>query len=494
MSKSKKEVSPSAYKASGCKVRNNKEIIKELRAEYRYLRKEIRRIKDGRESWKQKAIERLNGYNLLLDKFLRQEKSIKPKGHQYPTWLITLVVILRIHCNCSYGSITKILHVLKNDYMFGGTEEAAIPCKETCQNWVSKLGYYYLEKIDNELINQEVCLIIDESIRVGTEKLFLALACPAEKLFRGTLSFQDMSVISLKGSDSWKGDEIAKELQKSLSKKGLKVNYIVSDEGNNLKRAAKILEIPHLPDISHLIATCLKKTFAEREDYKGFSSVVSKCQSKLAMGKYCYLRPYKQRVKARFLNQQKVVDWADTIFEKWENLEEQAQEKLELLVKYKGTVEALKSTIEFAKSISIPLKVNGLNAKIIKGLIILVENKIEAKETFKTTKEFAEHLKKYLITYKNFITEEEREGKTVHVCSDIIERLFGCYKAKVSDNYFVTATTIGLELPLICLSKEELTCNIQTALEEVSMTNLKEWRNPQKADNQSAMRAKMFKK
>jgi hypothetical protein len=189
-----------------------------------------------------------------------------------------------------------------------------------------------------------------------------------------------------------------------------------------------------------------------------------------------------------------VVDWADTIFEKWENLEEQAQEKLELLVKYKGTVEALKSTIEFAKSISIPLKVNGLNAKIIKGLIILVENKIEAKETFKTTKEFAEHLKKYLITYKNFITEEEREGKTVHVCSDIIERLFGCYKAKVSDNYFVTATTIGLELPLICLSKEELTCNIQTALEEVSMTNLKEWRNPQKADNQSAMRAKMFKK
>ena len=70
----------------------------------------------------------------------------------------------------------------------------------------------------------------------------------------------------------------------------------MSDEGNNLVNAAKLLELPHLADISHLVATCLKKTFEDRADYKAFSTAVNKCQAKLARGKYCYLRPLKQRV------------------------------------------------------------------------------------------------------------------------------------------------------------------------------------------------------
>ena len=82
----------------------------------------------------------------------------------------------------------------------------------------------------------------------------------------------------------------------------------------------------------------------------------------------------------------------------------------------------------------------------------------------------------------------------MHVCSDVIERLFGCYKAKLSDNYFVTTTAIALELPLMCLSREALTDNIQIALESITISNLKQWRHSQNTYNQTSMRAKFFKK
>ena len=65
---------------------------------------------------------------------------------------------------------------------------------------VSKVGFYYLQKTDNEQFSSELCLIIDESIRVGTEKLLLILACPMDKVDSGNISSEDVRVVGLEGS------------------------------------------------------------------------------------------------------------------------------------------------------------------------------------------------------------------------------------------------------------------------------------------------------
>ena len=394
--------------------------------------------------------------------------------------------------------------ILGEDYEFGNIKEEGVPCKNTLQNWVSKVGFFYLQESDNQIFNnrtsqnsEDLCLIIDESVRVGTEKLLLGLVCPYEKLKDGDLSREDVRVIELQGSNTWKGKEITECITKVIAEKGLKIRYVLSDEGNNLVKASELLGLPHLPDISHLVATCLKKTFSENVEYKAFTSAIGKSQAKLAMGQYAYLRPPKQRAKARFLNQEKVVDWATVIFNKWEEIETVAQEKLEVLQPCKNIIEVLKSCIDFANQISKVLKIKGLNDKNIKDLIKKVTKEIQKEETIELEnlkKTFLNYLKIYLEKYKEFINTEEFKGKTIHTCSDIIERLFGIYKAKVSDNYFVTTTTIGLELPLMCLSKKVLKRIIPTALESITVTKLRSWLKGQKSDNQSAMRAKFFKK
>jgi septal ring factor EnvC (AmiA/AmiB activator) len=107
MLKSKKEVSLRSYEALERKVikleETNKKVTKELsdkKAECRDLRKDKNRISKSRDRWKVEAIELRHLCKEVQQRYSEQMKALKPKGHQYPTWLITLVVILRIYCNC----------------------------------------------------------------------------------------------------------------------------------------------------------------------------------------------------------------------------------------------------------------------------------------------------------------------------------------------------------------------------------------------------------
>jgi len=366
--------------------------------------------------------------------------------------------------------------------------------KKTMQNWVSKVGYFYMKQIDKELVGEELCLIMDESVRLGTEKLFLALVCPYKKWREGNLTADQVRVIYVAGSNSWTGDKIAEELNKVIKEKDLCIKYVLSDEGTNLKRATRLLKLPHIADISHSIATCLKKTFKELEEYKSFTKTVGQCSTKLSMGAYSFLRPYKQRVKARFLNQGKTVNWATIILDKWSSLDKEAQAKLAALPNHKAIIELLGAALDLARQVAKPLKYSGLNEQTIQKVIKLVDEVIDDSTVDEVVKIFAKHLKSYLVKYNEFISLEAWQSQTIPVCSDVIERLFGRFKAKVGDNHFVTASTISLELPLMCLDKEELTQKVQIALETIFMTDLKEWKQKQSADNQSGKRAKFFKK
>lgn len=493
MSKSKKEVSVSVYNALLVKVCRLLSIIKSLRTENRQLKKTVKRISASRNNWKEKAVKRRESQDKLKKQLNRRTTTHSPKRHQYATWLITLVLVLRIYCNCSYGSITKILEIWQKEHL-NSKEQLAIPSKKTQQNWVSKVGYYYLKEIDNELFKEDLCLIMDESVRLGTERLFVALVCPYKKWKQGSLTYDQVRVIYLAGRTSWTGDEIAAELTKVIKEKGLKVKYVVSDEGTNLKRATRLLKLPYVADISHLVATCLKKTFKNRADYKAFAKTVGQCGTKLSMGSYSFLRPYKLRVKARFLNQGKVVNWATTILDKWDSLDQKAQDKLVALPEHRQVIKILGQTLDLANKVANILKDNGLNQYTIQQTQKLVSEVIENSATDKIVTTFAEYLQIYLKQYSQFLNEQDWQGQNLPVCSDVIERLFGRFKAKLGDNYFVTSSTISLEIPLMCLSNEELTQQVPLALETIFMTDLQNWKKEQNTDNQSGMRANFFKK
>ena len=87
------------------------------------------------------------------------------------------------------------------------------------------------------------------------------------------LNFSDVRVAYIGYDTSWTAAKVEKAITATVKESGLKVAYMVSDEASTLKCAAKIANIPHLPDISHLLGTCLRKTYEKNEAYKNLLSL-----------------------------------------------------------------------------------------------------------------------------------------------------------------------------------------------------------------------------
>lgn len=409
----------------------------------------------------------------------------KAKGHQYSIWLVVLSVLLRIKGNCSYVGIVKILELLNGHLQLGLKR---IPCANTIQNWVSKMGLFFMESLENELFGKQVSLIIDESIRLGQEKLLLILCVPFEKTGEGGLRFEDIRVVYMKGATSWNGEKISEVLAELKKQHGFEIKNILSDEDSKLLKASQLSEYPHLPDISHAVATCLRRVFDKTVDYKWFRKTVASYQSKGVNQALSYLCPPKQRTKARFMNISKIVIWAEKMLNRFNLLNKVEKDFFTELTQQEAFTKDLKACLEVAQQIALPFKIEGLSIKTLKKAKQLIKN--QQQDATGYMKDFLVQLDSYLARYEEFINSYPES--TIHISSEIIESMFGKYKSK-ANNYALTGlTTLNLELPIYGKTNKTIMELITEALEGVSSLDLMQWKKEKSSDNQLIKRAKFF--
>lgn len=452
-----------------------------LRAEGRGYRKRIKQLEHQVSNWKSKSVSKTQVIKLLNRKVNRKEKV---KYHHYDFSLMNLCTQLRMNCGCSYESICRILVVLIKVFNLKYTR---LPCANTIQNWVAKQGLYRLENAANKLNTNKVCLILDESIRMGREKLLVMLISPAKKESSSALNYGDIEVCYARGNTSIKADKLQEIIQDLITEKGYDIQYIVSDEDSKLKCASRLLNLPHHADISHALATCLKKTFNENADFKSFVKDIRLYQSRLSKGALSYLRPPKQRGKARFMNQDKLVIWAKKLLSRFELLEDKAKIVFKTIPSHKLIINDLDVCLQAAKEIGLPLRTIGLNQQTIKVNLAKVDSMEEQMSGLPQV--FAKHLKKYLLDYHKLTKGDDF---STNICSSVIESLFGCYKTKTCNNLLVGVTKISLELPLQGKNSEDISMDMRIALETIKMSNLIEYMEENSTDNQVTKRREFF--
>ncbi|MFQ5561756.1 MAG: hypothetical protein ACE5FU_14400 [Nitrospinota bacterium] len=453
-----------------------------VRTDEKYLKKRVRELTKSRDLWKRKSRDKSLKTKQLAAKLKRREKA---KRHQYALWIVTVCINLRAQCGCSYRSIRKILLIFASSFQL---DISRIPCANTIQNWNSKMGLHALENVDNQLVGQEVSLIVDESIRLGKEKLLLILLSPLNKVSKEALCSQDVVIGFMGGRAGWPGVDIAQIIKEKLIAKNYHVKVLVSDEGSNLRKAARELGVAHLADISHAIATCLRKTFEQNPDYKSFIKLLKHYRAKGVNQDLSYLCPPKQRTKARFMNQKCLVRWAMTLLEKIDTLNETEAAFFSELKAHEPIIKCLEKALEWAQHISLPLKTTGLSKATIKKALQQLEDCSTQDELLIQFKAF---FKAYLVDYELFV--KDREGH-YNVSSEIIESMFGVYKEKISENPLAGITLVSLELPLHCMTEKDIKQETKEALEGIFTTDLKNWVASHAADNQLVKRLKFFKK
>ena len=453
----------------------------DLRATNRKLRKSNKNLKVSRSTWKSKNRSKGLRINNLEHKLKR--RGCKAFKHHYELWLVGLCVTLRLKGKCSYRSVRRILEILNIHFDLGLRR---LPCANSIENWVSKIGLFYLQEDRWPIWGKEVCLIIDESIRVGQEKLLLILSSRAMKLSKEALKYSDVKVCYLGGRVSWTADLIKKEVEKLKKALGFKVQYILSDEDSKLRKSARLLELPHVADISHAVGSCLRKTFEAAVDYQSFMKLITAFQYKSVNQSLSYLRPPKQRIKARFMNQKQVITWAVKMLNRFSELNEKESAFFSELQNHQPIIEILDKCMAVGQEVSLLLKTEGLNHQTLKSAFQFLENENSEEGLIPV---FLNHLKSYLIGYQSIMNKNI--PKNINICSDVIESLFGVYKERISKNPIAGVSLLSLELPLCCL-KENEQLDIKQGLEYCFLSDLDEWKNTYSADNQRIKRIKFF--
>ena len=464
------------------KVADSKDKLQIHKVEIRRLKQRVRDLISSRDKWKDKVKTIRQDLKKVERKISRAGKA---KWHHYQTWLISLCVLLRIVAGCSYGSIVRILHILNKYLELGLTK---IPCENTIHNWVSKLGLFVLQTSPVQTTTKAVSLIIDESIRLGQEKLLLILSIPFEKVKQTALRFEDVTVVYMKGAKSWTGLKISQVLKELEQRYGFEVKNILSDEDSKLVKAAQLSGIVHVPDIAHAVATCLRRVFEKTEEFVAFRKLLASYSSKGVNQSLSYLCPPKQRTKARFLNLSRVVKWASKLLGKFSKLEKNETSFFSALPAQSDFIALLEECLSLARTISLPFKVKGLSLKSIKEAQTKIET-MNLQNAYLAA--FVKELKSYLTLYQEIM--KPYKETSIHVSSEIIESMFGKYKSKANSYSLTGLTTLNLELPLYGMTAEHKPLDIQVALETISMADLMQWKNDNSHDNQLVKRRKWFK-
>ena len=307
---------------------------------------------------------------------------------------------------------------------------------------MKKLGLSTYEN-DNKPTYKKFAYVIDESIMVNREKLLLILGVPAEHPGH-PLKHENVTVVSMRASGSFKGEDIKQEIEKSIEKIGTEPEYIISDQGHNITKGISQSEMLHNIDISHAMGTCFKHAYVNEPYFVKLTTILGKIRLQYHLTDKAYLLPPNMRSIARFMNLKSWVDWGNKMLECFDNLPEAMQEAYSFILDYKDLLIELKTAVSAVEYIETVCKTQGFNlitCKKCKTYIIrhVIGNANNRRAMLGI--EILEYLKEH---------EAKLNGsyESRNISSDIIESTFGIFKQKKSPNKLYGITPFVLFIPL----------------------------------------------
>lgn len=339
------------------------------------------------------------------------------------------------------------------------------PTHATVLIWMKKQGVAnFKEKSFFE--GKKWFLIMDESIQFGNKKLMAVMAVLASTVKKKALTYLDLVPLILKSSTSWKSEEIKQEIERVIDTKN--IEYVVADNGINLKAACQILDLIHVEDVNHKISGFIKKVYEKDTTFENYIKHLSKLRRTLSLSETAYLIPPNQRTISRFMNLTPLFVWGEKTLRLIESqkLTDEEFEKFGFLLDYKTFVIDTLLILNTLNSIQKRLKTNHFNQEQILECLFELKKLTSSKGLL-----IAEHMEEY---FK--ITKAKFDSNQQVVCSsDIIESCFGKYKEVVKLNKTIGVTDICLSIS--CLTNKGDMPELKEALEKIKINDVKKWSN-----------------
>ena len=471
------------------KERKWKETKRALKAELRRTRGRLKEVCENRDKWRshcrgQKNSIKSSKVNKRGGEGVNVEKI---SGHQYSTLVVTLCISIYILGNCGLRSSIRILSCL---CIIGGLELGKLPSKSSLENWIKKLGYSIAVSDLPQYSHCSYSLIIDESMVIGQERLFVILGVKSFKLGDEALGMSQVKILSMSAQPSWTGEQIAAEIKKVTEKEGKSAEYVISDKGSTMLKGINTAGLIRIADIGHEVARLTEKHYGT-PCLESFLAAAKQSKAKLIMTPSSYLLCPKQRNIARFMNLPPIIAWGLGVLRNMDKLSPKEQGLFEWIKAYSELLTEMSKVFKVTEIILKKIKNEGLSYSTIEDcLAIFRQQRPSASIVFS---KLLDDIEAHLNGEKDKLPTE---STVWHASSDIIESLFGQYKSRKASNPQHGVTPFILFLPILTKELPDQDCldiDVKGALENVLLSDLKTWNRNHLIENQVFKRKKLFK-
>lgn len=394
--------------------------------------------------------------------------SQRARGHHYT--LVTMVLALDWVCvaNTSFRGAVRCFEVLGLQGLAPGDR----PTLGTIRHWVLRLGLYEVRRPKPRA--EDWVFIVDSSITVGLHKALVVLGVRLEAMMqRGfNLRHQDVCVLELKMLSHCDGQAVYETLEEAARAVGVP-REIVSDASGELRKALSLFQAAHpgvdwCHDLTHHYALLLQKELGSQSWWQEFMSQVNQCRQHCQQTPWSHLQPPAPRLKARWLNVKPLVSWALDVLE-YQRREAPTDENFTRhfgwLEHYRQALEQARQMIEVLEQTARRLKHEGLNEHQVQWCAQLVDLLSHCPKE----RDFAQKVLGFLREQLRVV----RAGETLLNTSDVIESLFGKFKALISRSPLQAMTAAVLLIG--ALTSQRTPEVIQQAMETIQTTDVYEW-------------------
>lgn len=402
---------------------------------------------------------------------------LKPKNHSYSIIFIQLLLTITIRGSVKFRALEKDNKIREEIIK----EYKQSPSHVTIRNWTLKIGYYELthqkEKVYDWII------LLDHSIQFGCEKILVVLGIRESDFLKlkRPLQYTDLKTLLVINKSSWNGRLVAKELKKLETTIG-KFKYAVGDYGSDLRNGLVLTAIPHIHDLSHLIALIIEKLYINDDRFIEFKNKMSNMRNKFAQTDIAAIVPPKGRKKSEYQSFDKIINWGNAVLnlinnklndpEQIKDLQEyfetntlcRIKTELSWISDYSELITELSEINHSIKEVEKEIKYNGLSKLSLKKC-----EKILEKLKSNNGKKF----KEILILKINQQIQLLPKTDTVLFSSDILESIFGKYKNRVSENPMASITCLMLIMAAFTCNLNE--DSVKQSIENVKIADIKKW-------------------
>jgi hypothetical protein len=236
-----------------------------------------------------------------------------PGVHGYGTNLICLCLRLVLDAGVSLRGVPRVLAVIAE--AFGLPLE--IPDWTTSRLWLMRLGHAKLtmplEKSDDWV------WLADHSVQIGDEKVLAIVGLRLRDLPKPgeCLHHHDLHLIALVPSEAWTRPDVDRVLEEATERTGVP-RAIVTDHGSDLYGGVQLFQGRHpetaeLYDVKHKAACLLKHRLEGEPRWKEFQTKVGQARCAVQQTELAFLTPPAPKAKARFMNLEPQLAWAEEV-------------------------------------------------------------------------------------------------------------------------------------------------------------------------------------